>query len=255
MSAVGHYLEQEGIPTAAISLVREHSEAMGPPRSLWVPFMLGRPLGAPHDTAFQRRVLLALLALFDAESGPVLQDFPDDAPNVESDTDEPGEGASCPVNFARPRPDASAGAERTVQLVDEIDELRPWHDLGVRRRGGTSGGLSGLTPEQAGRLLCDFADGRDAADGQSAPALARSLKLACDDLRTYFEEAAAAQPGGLSAQQMQDWFYLHTVAGQLLHDVRDRGLTHDDAAVRALCERMLIPRSDLNQRSRSAAAR
>lgn len=109
MSAVGHYLEEGGIPSASISLVREHSEAMGPPRALWVPFMLGRPLGAPNDPAFQRMVLRALLALFDADEGPVLQDFANDAPGL--DTEEQPDGAACPVNFARPRPPAMAAGE------------------------------------------------------------------------------------------------------------------------------------------------
>ena len=56
MGGLAHYLEDEGVATTQISLIREHSEAMKPPRALWVPFELGRPLGAPSDAAFQRRV-------------------------------------------------------------------------------------------------------------------------------------------------------------------------------------------------------
>ena len=62
MGALGHYIEQEGVATAGLSLVRLHSEKIRPPRALWVPFELGRPLGAPNDPAFQTRVLRALLA-------------------------------------------------------------------------------------------------------------------------------------------------------------------------------------------------
>ncbi|MEX1300510.1 MAG: hypothetical protein AB1Z81_16035 [Desulfotignum sp.] len=54
----------------------------GPPRALWVPFVLGRPLGRPGDPAFQMRVTLAALALLESETGPVLIDFPDNAPDV-----------------------------------------------------------------------------------------------------------------------------------------------------------------------------
>jgi hypothetical protein len=142
VSAVGHYLEEGGIPSASISLVREHSEAMGPPRALWVPFMLGRPLGAPNDPAFQRMVLRALLALFDADGGPVLQDFAYEAPGLDAAAQP--DGAACPVNFARPRPPAMAASEIATRLLDEIDELRPWHDLSIRRRVGTGMGLTGL---------------------------------------------------------------------------------------------------------------
>ena len=71
MNALGRFLEDEGLATTGISLVREHSEWMAPPRILWVPFRLGRPLGRPGDAAFQHRVIDAALALLDAPSGPV----------------------------------------------------------------------------------------------------------------------------------------------------------------------------------------
>ena len=80
MGALGHYLESEGLPTASLSLIRLHTEKIRPPRALWVPFELGRPLGAPNDVVFQKRVLRALLALFDETSGPVLADYPEEAP-------------------------------------------------------------------------------------------------------------------------------------------------------------------------------
>ncbi|OGB05718.1 MAG: hypothetical protein A3E25_16745 [Burkholderiales bacterium RIFCSPHIGHO2_12_FULL_69_20] len=247
MSAVGHYLEEGGIATASISLVREHSEVMQPPRALWVPFMLGRPLGAPNDAAFQRQVLRALLALFEAEQGPVLRDFALDAPTADTAADD-GHGDACPVNFARPRQTAVPGVALAAALADEIDELRPWHDLTVRRRGGSSVGLSGLTPEQAGAFLCGFAANQPPDNFRPEQALGQSLKQVCDDLRAYYEEAAAAQPGGLGPAQMQDWFYLQTVAGQVLVAARSLGLAHADKSVRAMAERVLIPRAILNRK-------
>jgi len=35
-----------------VSLIREQTAAIRPPRALWVPFMLGRPFGVPNDPAF-----------------------------------------------------------------------------------------------------------------------------------------------------------------------------------------------------------
>lgn len=63
MSAIGWYLEAQGIATVSISLIREHSVALKAPRALWVPFVLGRPLGAPNEHAFQHRVLKEALDL------------------------------------------------------------------------------------------------------------------------------------------------------------------------------------------------
>jgi hypothetical protein len=83
VSALAHYLEEEGVPTVAISLIRLHTEKVGPPRALWVPFELGRPLGAPKDEKFQLRVITAALRLLEAAPGPVvLEDFPDDDPTA-----------------------------------------------------------------------------------------------------------------------------------------------------------------------------
>lgn len=80
MGVLGHSIEEAGIATTQISLIREHTEAIKPPRALWVPFELGRPFGMPGDADFQKRVLRRVLALLEAESGPVLEDYPEEAP-------------------------------------------------------------------------------------------------------------------------------------------------------------------------------
>ncbi len=101
MSAASHFLEDEGLATTGISLVREHTAAMRPPRSLWVSFDLGRPFGVPNDAAFQTRVLRASLALLERNDGPViLDDYPEDAPV--NDADESMEGMVCPIPLRRP---------------------------------------------------------------------------------------------------------------------------------------------------------
>jgi hypothetical protein len=120
VGALGHYLEQETIATAGISLIRPHTEAIRPPRALWVPFELGRPLGVPGDPAFQMRVLRALLALLEAPAGPVLRDYPEDAPG--SEPAEESAGWACPVSFDRPDGEETLGAA----MQREIRQLQPW---------------------------------------------------------------------------------------------------------------------------------
>ena len=56
-------IEKAGIPTASISLCREVTERVAPPRALFVDRPFGYPLGAPHDAALQRRIIVAALAL------------------------------------------------------------------------------------------------------------------------------------------------------------------------------------------------
>jgi hypothetical protein len=67
-----------------------------PPRALWVPFEWGRPLGVSGNANFQTRVLRAALQLLEAPSGPVVVDFPEDAPPVADDATP----LACPISFA-----------------------------------------------------------------------------------------------------------------------------------------------------------
>ena len=235
MSAIGHYLESEGIATASISLVREHTEVMQPPRALWVPFALGRPMGVAHDAAFQRRVLKALLVLFERESGPVLENFPDDAPaDVSAHAMDSG-GEACPLFFDAPA--AASGSARAASIQAEIAQLAPWQALAAQRRGASAFGLSGQSPQALGALLVATAEAASIAVPEW-----QALKLAIDDLRTYYEEAAVAQPSPLASAELERWFYRRTEAGALLHELRAAGLAHADPTVRQIADRMLIPR-------------
>ena len=79
MGGLGHYLEAEGIATTSISLIRLHTEKSRPPRALWVPFELGRPLGNPGDAETRLRVLRHALGLLERPGpGPVLEDWPEE---------------------------------------------------------------------------------------------------------------------------------------------------------------------------------
>ena len=59
--------------------------------------MLGRPFGVPHDAGFQRGVLIAALKLLERDQGPLLEDYPFDAPH--DDLGPEPEGLVCPVSF------------------------------------------------------------------------------------------------------------------------------------------------------------
>ena len=63
--------ERQGIATVCIQLLPGVAATMGIPRSLWVPFPHGFPLGAPGAVALQHRILDQALALLQAPSGPV----------------------------------------------------------------------------------------------------------------------------------------------------------------------------------------
>lgn len=241
MGALGHYLEEEGIPTTQISLVREHTEALAPPRALWVPFMLGRPFGVPGDAAFQRRVLLAALALFERAQGdnPVLADFPDDAPH--EDLGAEPEGLSCPVSFpGRYAPGQGPLAE---QFADEVGQLGAWHELALRHRGRTALGVTGLSVEQLVGFAASWLGDAPQPVFRSGLPAGEALKLACDELKAYYYEAKAVQPGRHSAVEIENWFWMETAAGRVFLALRDVAAASSDPSMERLASLSLVPRA------------
>jgi hypothetical protein len=71
-------IEKSGIPTVSISLLREVTKRVKPPRALFVDRPLGYPLGAPHDAGLQKRIMMSALKLLSHPVWePLLVDFPD----------------------------------------------------------------------------------------------------------------------------------------------------------------------------------
>src|SRR5947199_10506651 len=100
----------------SISMVREHTEKVKPPRALFVPFPFGHALGRANDPELQHRVLRAALELLVEPSGPVLRDFPDDA--------EPGDQPAAPAQ--------ASGIAAASSIPDdpalETTQMRRYHE-------------------------------------------------------------------------------------------------------------------------------
>jgi hypothetical protein len=225
VGALGHFIERAGVPTAQISLIREQTAAIQPPRALWVPFMLGRPFGAPNEPDFQRKVLRALLTLFEQSTGPVLADFPEEAPNAATND----EAFACPVSFARSEVDSGDPADT---LRREVAQLRPWYDLSVKRRGRTTFGISGMGVDDAADYAVSYLG--TAPKTTAAPGLPAgvALKRVCDDLKAYYYEAVAAQPGILSPGAIEHWFWYETVAARVFFGIQQACKDSADPSLR-----------------------
>jgi len=69
-------IEKSGTPTVGLSLLRKVTEKVSPPRTLFVPFQLGYPLGKPNDAKLQTQVIRASLKLLESDCAlPILRDF------------------------------------------------------------------------------------------------------------------------------------------------------------------------------------
>jgi len=241
VGALAHYLEAQGIPTTQISLIREHTETIRPPRALWVPFELGRPLGAPENPGFQRLVLLAALELLNASKGPMLVDFPDDAPEGAAGSEARMEGWSCPVSFTSAIKLETDLERLRSAFKREVAELRPWYDLSLEKRDRTA--MVEFGPDSASDLLDSFAAGEKPVIPKADLALATALRLAAQDLKTFYFEAATARPGSASPASgaFNRWFWQETAAGRILKAVKERCLTEADKSLRKTGAMLLVP--------------
>ena len=233
------------MPTTSISLIRIHTEKTTPPRALWVPFELGRPLGTPNAPDFQKRVLREALRLLEAPDGPVIVDFPEDAP---LSTGEPVVLA-CP--YVPPRGEETAGGdaeELCRQFRLEVTSMRTWYDRALKQRGRTMVGLSRLAPGAFADFLCPFLEGRLPENARGDVSLDYELRYTADDVKAYYYEAATAQPGAdeLTSTQIDAWFWNETVAGKLLRSVREVCLQSQDEAIKRTARGVLVPMKQLS---------
>ena len=225
MCALSYYLERAGIMTTGISLVRENAESMRPPRSLWVTFELGRPLGVPNDVEFQQRVIAAALELLTRDHGPVLEDYPEDAPVVSVES-----APACPVSFTK----ATDQTTWQGRLSSELATLKPWYDLGLRRRGGrTLVGVSDLSIDENLSKLGKY------LDSDQLPGELRWFKRAIEDAKVYYVEALTAQPGNYHSAQVYDTIWHDTELGAGLAEFYEAFRAHPKLSLFA---RIILPR-------------
>ena len=226
MSALGHYLEEEGIASVAIALIRPQAEHTRPPRALWVPFELGRPIGPPGDPAFQKRVILAALGMLVEGGGPVrIADFPDDDPREQDDP------AWHPPH--RRAGSAADGAALADELDAELRGLAPLYAQSCTARQRSTVGLSGLPPAECGAYLAAWVRGERPASPVAEMSSGLALRFAIDDLKAFALEAAIVS-GRPSSRQLGDWLWNGTALGAALQAVRRDCLAGDDERLKQL---------------------
>jgi hypothetical protein len=238
VSALAKMLELKGIPTTAIGLVRLHMDKIGPPRGLWVPFQLGRPLGEPDDKAFQRRVLLQALALLERRDGyRIIEEFPDDPPGWQ-DLD----GWRPPFAWQASAPMDSDGAYRSA-VDKEIALLAPFWAEAKQRFGRTTVGNSRLPPEALPEFMTGFLGDVIPTGGPAAfsdkPALA--LRFAVDDIKAFYCEAAQSDGRAPASRQVDAWFWYETAAADLLRALRRKGMESELNAMKIVSGRFFVP--------------
>ena len=234
MSALGHFLEEEGIATVAISLIRPQTENTRPPRALWVPFELGRPFGPPSDPGFQKGAILAALQMLELARGPVvIEDFPLDDPRERPDPAWRAPLAAAPL--------AADGATIADALESELALLDGGYRRSTAERGRSTVGLSGLSIAEVGRYIAAWLRGDNPASPNAEMSAPLTLRFAVDDLKAYCLEAALAGRAKPSSKQLADWLWDETAAGATILALRRAYRDAEDDRLKLIAGNFLVP--------------
>jgi hypothetical protein len=202
---LSHVFEGLGFATIAVASIREQAERIQAPRTLFVDFPLGRPLGKPNDAAFQTTVLHAAFDTLRASSGPVWSEFPEVVSGAVS------ESFVCALP---PRFDP-----HEIPAVDEATALRNAYERTVVAKGGRTNFGRVLTLETMAeglRSLDKIAHHGVAFTDAGLPSDPIQFAI---DLRAYYVEAAmslAESTAGGQPWAIEQWFYEQTESGKLL---------------------------------------
>lgn len=208
VGALAHVFEAEGLSTVTLSAVRPFTERLKPPRALHCEFPIGRPLGKPCDSAYQRKVLDAAFALLAEPEGPVLVDFPD----------EIKDGAETPLSCTLPpRVDESA-----PEAVDEAVGLRPAYNRALASSDGRTNVGRLVDADGISGLVESFIRIADGMEWTEAGVPNNNLMEASKDIMSYYEEAASALADHVpAARAAESWFFRETATGKLLKKARE----------------------------------
>jgi hypothetical protein len=202
----------------------------------------------PNAPVFQKKVLLSALKLLEEPEGPVLEDFPEDAP-VSS-----GQPVvlACPINI---RIEDTAGGTEAEKLCtafkNEIMSMRPWYDMAVKKRGRTTVGVSKLDPAAMGDFICSFTEDNVPENPRQDISLADELRFSVEDLKAYYFEAVTTQPGMevSSARPLLGWFWKDTIAGKSLLAVGEVCTNSEDESLQRIGRGLITSSGTVSSRN------
>lgn len=224
MSGLAHFLEDEGLSTIVVALVREHVVKMSPPRALWVPFEMGRPFATPNDVELQQRVLKAALALLDEPtSEPLLQDFAEESSDLQGD-----------LNWEYP-----GKLDADSVIAEALSVLPIWHKAQTRIN-RTSFGISGFSPEAAIEFIHRYLSPDPMPNPKGMAPVSRA-RFTIDDIKVFYFEAALANGGRPSSFQLNEWFWKQTLAGKMILDFQDAARLSNDKNLRLIAGSLVPP--------------
>ncbi len=166
-------------------------------------------------------------------------DYGEDAPPSEGPTI-----LACSVSFPQLADNGSDVDMLRTNFMVEISHMQPWYDLALTKRTRTTVGVAGMEPHALGEFIGGFLEGNIPSSPREDLAPAAVLKLAVEDQKAFYFEAASAQPGQEKAdsQTLAEWFWRETVAGKVFVALREAHIDTQDGMIQRVVGRLLVPR-------------
>ena len=232
---LAHYFESTGISTVLVGFVREHMEALTPPRALFLDFPMGRPMGKPNDPEFQKKIIRSAFSLFDQDNGPQLVNFSESIPVKNGRM-----GYALPVDLVLTRKDIGDIDVLLNEVQSEISALAPAYDSAKTSRGRTTVGASELAITDLAPYIAHFVRGEKPRSPRKGVPPIPLLKLAVEDLAAYYTEARTHRDNIDDIELLGEWFWPETKAGRLILGVEAASLESDDGVLRQIVDMSLI---------------
>ena len=165
-----------------------------------------------------------------------LEDFADDAPGQDMDMT----GWTCPIPL--PKTSDPGTSELLSSVLSEIESLAPWHQIGVERRGRTATGVLGIPIDAVATFLHDIFERVPESPKDGVP-VGQAFRQGCEELKTFYLEAATAKPGAAKSHELADWFWGGTAGGRLLLSLHPAALESADEGIKQVALGQMVPRA------------
>jgi len=232
---LAHFFESSGFSTVLVGFVKEHLQAIKPPRALWLDFPMGRPLGKPNDPEYQKKIIRSAFDLFNESSGPVLRDFPDVIPVKDGRM-----GYALPVDLVINKKDIGNIDLLVEEVKAEIKNLGPEYKKALSFRGRTTVGASEMMVSDYIDYISLFVKGEIPKSPRKGIGPVPLLKLVVEDLQAYYTETITFKDKIDDFEKIGTWFWEETKAGRLILCLESVSLRSENRVLRQIVDMSLI---------------
>ena len=235
MCGLAHFFESHGFSTVLVGFVREHMEQIKPPRSLWLDFPMGRPLGKPNDPAFQTKIIREAFKLFNFNKGPVLENFSEFIPVKDGRM-----SYALPVELVLKKNEIGDIDTLLKDVSTEINSLLSDYKKAKSDRGRTTVGASNMEISDFAPFIAAFVKGDIPKSPREGIGSIPQLKLVVEDLAAFYTETRTYRDKIDDIEKLGKWFWEETKAGYLVLALESVSLESENKILRQIVDMSLI---------------